>query len=218
MSNTMRQHVYEEIKKRINDEIYKPGAHLSEQKICDDLAVSRSPVREALRQLEADGLVIATANKGVVVRHFSKKEIHDFYEVEKSIQAFSLNRIEKPLNTKQKKLFEALEQEFIEAYTALDLDSYLKLSDRFHYEIVKLCNNQFVEDIYKRIGVLNHRFRKLSLQNEKDFSRSHKEHLSIIHALVNNELEEANALLQIHFTKASKAVLIQLDGIKNMHI
>ncbi len=204
---TIRSQVYDILKQRIMEDYYKAGSKLSEQQICDELQVSRSPVREAFRQLEADGLLISNANKGVIVKKFTEHDVESFYEIESSIQAYSINTNRDIFCEEEKEKFKALKIGFEEAYKKKDLNEYLKLSEQFHYEIICLSSNSFLVDIYKRIGILNYRFRLLSLKDPTRFDKAHKEHKQIIEAILKDDAALAKQLLKNHIEEASKVVI-----------
>ena len=79
--NPLRKHVYKEIEKAILDGVFPPGYSLTEGKLSHELGVSRTPVREALMQLELEGLVKTVPNKGAVVVGVTSQDIDDIYAV-----------------------------------------------------------------------------------------------------------------------------------------
>lgn len=203
---TIRLQVYEILKTRLINNYYKPGHRLSEQEICEELQVSRSPVREAFRQLESDGLIESNANKGVTVKAFSNEDIIHFYEIEMNIQIGTVGNRPKELSPEQITTFNELKNKFKEAYNKNDLNAYLSHCEKLHMEIVRLSGNPFAEDIYKRIGVLNHRFRLLSLKDSKRFKESYSEHIQIIDAILKNDIDKAKKVLKTHFNKAAQVL------------
>ncbi len=82
-------HVYEAIRRAIVEGGYRPGLRLVEQRLAEEFAVSRTPIREALRRLEADGLVMVERNRGARVRRLSEQEIADLYDVRSRLEAYA---------------------------------------------------------------------------------------------------------------------------------
>jgi DNA-binding GntR family transcriptional regulator len=80
---------YERIRQAIIEGIYRPGQRLIEVRIAEELALSRTPVREALRMLQAEGLVQSEPNRGAVVRTFSNAEIYDLYDLRSRLEAYA---------------------------------------------------------------------------------------------------------------------------------
>jgi DNA-binding GntR family transcriptional regulator len=81
--------VYERIREAIVEQRYRPGERLVEQRIAEELAVSRTPVREALRRLEAEGLVTITTNRGAAVRDVDLDEVVDLYGLRARLEAYA---------------------------------------------------------------------------------------------------------------------------------
>jgi DNA-binding GntR family transcriptional regulator len=79
---------YERIRQAIIEGTYRPGQRLIEVRVADELALSRTPVREALRMLQAEGLVRSEPNRGAVVRTFSNEEIYDLYDLRSRLEAY----------------------------------------------------------------------------------------------------------------------------------
>lgn len=81
--------VYDRIRRAIVEGRYPPGARLVEQRLAEELAVSRTPVREAVRRLESEGLVVVERNRGAHVRPLSEAEIADLYEVRARLEGYA---------------------------------------------------------------------------------------------------------------------------------
>ena len=209
---TIRQQVYELLKERIIKDYYKPGSRLSEQEICDDLHVSRSPVREAIRDLEADDLVIGEANKGIRIREFTEQDIKSFYEIEMHFQEKSVDCLPKKLPEEAKNKFIELKKEFEDTFNANNLEEYLNVSEKFHQEIVSLSTNTFYIPLYKKIGTLNYRFRLISLKDNERFKQSYTEHLQMIDAILECDITKTKNLIKKHFESALKVVLLSVPS------
>lgn len=82
-------HVYEAIRQAIVEGGYRPGLRLVEQRLAEEFDVSRTPIREAIRRLEAEGLVVVERNRGAHVRHLSETEIADLYDVRSRLEAYA---------------------------------------------------------------------------------------------------------------------------------
>ena len=207
---TIRQQVYEIIKNRIVEEYYKPGARLSEQELCDELHVSRSPIREALRELESDGLVVGEPNKGVTVKTLTKDDVLSFFNVEYAIEQFSISEKIKELTPEQVETFKKLLDDFKDSYAKKDVEKYVQVSDRFHTEVVKLSGNMFAIDFYNKIGSFSHRIRFLAFKNPKRLKSSYEEHINIVEALLDNDIPKALKLFENHRDKSLEAATLAL--------
>ncbi len=217
IKTTIREQIYEILKNRILNDYYAPGKKLSEVEISEELGVSRSPLREAIRQLEADGLLSGTANKGVYVKKLGEKDVRDLYQVEIMIQNNSIQTGAQYIDGNKREMFKKLAEEFHRTYSSGDLDSYLRTSEKLHNEIVSLCSNEITEDIYKRIGIRNHRFRQMSLKDPERLKNSYQEHLDIIDALLSGSTDKAQQIMLKHLQAASEVVTLQVKKLKEIN-
>lgn len=207
---TIREQVYEILKERILSGYYPGGTHLSEQQICSELDISRSPVREAIRLLEADGLLSGEANKGVEVRTFTEKDVRNMYQVENLVQVGSIRFGFKDLDRKEKDWFRDIRQAFIDAYETNDSGKYLEVSTRFHNKIAELSGNELIVGFYRRNGTLCQNFRGISLQNRRRLESSHNEHLRMIEAILSDDQEDLMAIMSYHISESLRATLLAI--------
>ncbi len=207
---TIREQVYNILKERIISGYYPGGTHLSEQQICSEMNISRSPVREAIRLLEADNLLEGTANKGVTVRFFTEKDVQDLYQVEALVQNGSIRFGFSSLGREQKDWFRDIRQDFIDAYDSGDLRQYLLVSGRFHDKIAELSRNELIMQFYQRNSTLSRRFRHIALQNPQRLESSHKEHLHMIEAILSGDQESLLAIMSYHISESSRVTLLAI--------
>ncbi|NLO08655.1 MAG: GntR family transcriptional regulator [Clostridiales bacterium] len=195
---SLRGRVYNTIRDKILSGDYRESEELRENTIATELGVSRTPVREALRQLELEGLVSIIPNKGAFVTGITKKDIHDIYTIRSYLEGLCAKWACDNITNAQ---IEALEE-------------ILYLSDfharRSHFEQMVELDNKFHDLIYKASGskILNHvlsdfhqyveRVRKITLSRPYRAEQSRKEHAAIVEALKNRDGDQAEALAHEH--------------------
>jgi DNA-binding GntR family transcriptional regulator len=195
---SLRGRVYNTIRDKILSGDYHESEELKENTIATELGVSRTPVREALRQLELEGLVSITPNKGASVTGITKKDIHDIYMIRSYLEGLCTKWACENITNAQ---IEALEE-------------ILYLSDfhsrRSHFEQMVDLDNKFHDLIYKASGskILNHvlsdfhqyveRVRKITLSRPYRAEQSSKEHAAIVEALKKRDGELAEDLAHEH--------------------
>lgn len=125
----------------------RQGEKLTEQQICDEYNVSRTPVREAFRQLELEGFIETIPNRGAFVVGFSSQDIQDMYELRKSYEVLAVKwAIERITKEELEKLEESFE--FMEFYTQKkDYDKMLNINMNFHELIYKASHNRMLYHI-----------------------------------------------------------------------
>ena len=195
---SLRARVYNTIRDKILSGTYHENEELRENTLATELGVSRTPVREALRQLELEGLVSIIPNKGASVTGITTKDIHDIYMIRSYLEGLCA-----------KCACENITNEQIEA-----LEENLYLSDfharRSHFDQIVDLDNKFHDLIYKASGskILNHvlsdfhqyveRVRKITLSRPLRVEQTRKEHAAIVEAIKKRDSDLAEALANKH--------------------
>ena len=202
----MREQVYEILRDEICRGVYPPGTRLQEADLTEHLNVSRSPVREALRQLVSDGLLLEIPNKGVYVKEFTVKDIEEIFDLRVLLESYSIfhsaghvtsSRLERLL-----RILADLESSFADG----DLEAYTESDEKLHTQIVRLADNSLVNDTYERVRSMNQQFRVLSLMSPKRFRESLDEHRTIIHSLATGDIKTADSVNRRHLQLACDAI------------
>jgi DNA-binding GntR family transcriptional regulator len=203
--------VYRELKSAIMGGLFQPGSVLVQEELCEKFRASRTPVRDALTHLQAEGLVVAIPNKGVVVRGFSPKDVHDIYEIRALLESAAardaagrlgradLERIIKKassLNTKGDFSFDLVK----------DLGSEL------HHLIIAAAGNLIMKDILDRMDTLIEVSRIPFRGAAGRLRQINQEHIKIAQALLAADGELAADLMKKHFFLTKEAHLKILLG------
>jgi Transcriptional regulators len=203
---SLRGRVFNKIREDILSGVYHENEELKENTIGLELGVSRTPVREALRQLELEGLVTMIPNKGAYVTGITSKDIHDIYMIRSYLEGLCA-----------KWACDHITEAQIEA-----LDEILYLSDfhakRNHHEQMVELDNKFHELIYEASGskILYHvlsdfhhyveRIRKITLAMPSRATKSNQEHAAILDAIKKRDGELAEALAHEHIQNTIKNI------------
>jgi len=211
--NTISGQVYQIIREDICSGAYPPGYWLQENELAKRLSISRSPVREALRRLVADHLVVEIPNKGIFVRDFSPRDIQEVFDVRVMLESYALDHIhENMTDRRREKLLTALAN-LKDAYGDNDLEQYIEYDTVLHNMIIHQADNTLVKSINEQVAFLIQRFRSFSLKGKERFDASIIEHEQIIHAILNNDPEEAKRVNCRHLELAMNKILEYLDSI-----
>lgn len=213
--NTIRGQVYELLKQAICDGEFEPGQWLQENELAEKLSVSRSPIREALRQLSADGLVVEVPNKGVFVREFTAKDIEEIFDIRVLMENYAIDKINEHLSAEDCTQLRNCMKQVENTFAKQDLSSYIEADAQLHDLIIKLSGNNFLVIAYERIHIMIQQFRSFSLlDNQQRFDESILEHRSIVENILNHCPEKAKEINAHHLSLAKEQIIIHLSKIK----
>ncbi len=217
IANTIKEQVYQILKKQICNGIYEPGKWLQENELANELNVSRSPVREALRQLASDGLVINVPNKGVFVKEITPKDIEDIFDLRVMLESYAIKKSFDNLTDENKKVFLEFICNLKKAHYESNLQLYTKLDAKLHNLIISLGGNLLVQSTYEKVSSMTQQFRIYSLTDQQRFDDSLKEHLNIVHNILKGDVMEADRINKIHLQLARDKILEYMSSMKSMH-
>ncbi|HEU0115782.1 MAG TPA: GntR family transcriptional regulator [Thermomicrobiales bacterium] len=203
---TLAQQVYQHLRQQILDNRYPPGAPLPEASVAADFKVSRVPVREALRRLEAEGLVAIAPRQGAVVSDLSPQQFLDAYRVREVLEALAMQLAAPRLDEDDRDRLRALQGEMRDAAATADADRFFVANRAFHALIVERSANEYLQAIYFPLMDQMRRYRSPSLELRGGLERSIDEHDAILRALAAGDGEEAARLLREHIQAPQRAL------------
>lgn len=206
-----KQTAYEYIKEKILSCEYEPGAMMNEQVLCDELELSRTPVRDALSRLEQEGLVNILPKKGLMVSPLKLGDINHIYEVRLLLEPYALRRYGGKLDRDELRRMQRRMAE--QAAAAERVSDQYELDDAFHMMIMRAMNNRYLMSAYEIIKNQNLRIRVLSGNEvENRLEDTFREHSAIIDACVREDWEGAAQAMIRHLENARAAVFPLLMG------
>ncbi len=182
---------------------YKPGDNLIETRLSEELGVSRTPIREALRQLELEGLVVSVPNKGAVVKGISYKDIEDIFTIRMLIEGLAARwAAEKATEEELAELKETVELE--EFYTQKnDTTNLLRFDSKFHDIIFRASKSQPLMHTLSTFHHYVRNARNSSLAVPGRAQKSLEEHKAILQAIIERDPEKSEKLTISHIKNAS---------------
>jgi DNA-binding GntR family transcriptional regulator len=182
-----------------------PGQRINEPDVAARLGVSRVPVREALRELESSGLVVARKHAGVFVRQLAAPEIRDLYQMRALLDGFAGRQAAQRSGLENALLLRLLDDSIEAMQTAAsqhDVQGYYGENLRFHWAIVEAAGNQTLTETYRGIVQKLHLSRLKNLAQDIGMQASITEHADIVDALRQSDPERCNRLLSEHVDDA----------------
>lgn len=199
--------VYQELRREIVEGNLAPGAPLVEAKISEELGVSRTPVREALRLLEQDGLVDTIPNKCSVVVGIDPQDISDTYDFRIPTFGLCAKWATERMNEEQIEQLRSL-LELQEYYLSKgDFDKVCENDTKFHDLLYAGCQSRAVTQTMRNLHMLSQRAREVAFRDDARTAESVSEHRAIFDALSARDAEAAREAAQIHLLHAKEHVL-----------
>ncbi len=196
--------VYQKIKHDILENKLKPGEKLVEEELAAELNVSRTPVREALKQLDQDGLVTYYPRKGSVVSEISLKDAAELYDVREVLEGLAIKQICINISRPDLERLKAIICEMNGAMEKNDYEHMRELHKLWSNTTIELLPNGLLKDYLTSITENLGRLRKISLYMPEQGADAYMETKEILNAIVNNEPEESERLARIHVRNAKK--------------
>ena len=203
---SLADQVFEHLEYDILSGKYQRGEILTETKLCQQLGVSRTPVREALRRLEHEH-IIEERSKGCVVIGISERDLEDIFIIRENIEGIAAAIAAKNHTSEQlEELRQALElQEF---YLTKDNSEQIKIMDsRFHELIYKSCGGTVFFDTLEPLHKKVQKYRRVAVNDKSRAAASIKEHKLIFNAIADGDSQAANKYAVEHIRNAHKHIL-----------
>lgn len=204
------ERAYRELKHRILSNEYHPGFQATELEMADRLAMSRTPVREALLRLQNDGLVMLTPRHGVRVLPVSPTDLREIYELLCCLEptaAELLARRQLPADADEFLEMELVNNNLDAAVADNDLDAFAAMDDRFHQLIVMHCGNERLMRIVASISDQQRRARILTLRMRPRPIESSIEHRAVLEAMRRGDGRAAYELFKAHRARGMDLIL-----------
>lgn len=203
----LHQQVAQRLRQRIVEGQLAPGAKLGERELSEQLQVSRTPLREAIRMLAAEGLVELLPNRGAVVLQLSERDVSDTFEVIAGLEGQSGELAAARIDAAQLAEIRALHYEMLAAYTRRDLSTYYRLNALIHNAINAAAGNAVLTQTYRQVNARLQALRFRSNFDERKWGLAVQEHEQMIELLAARDAAGLRALLARHVLNKRDAVL-----------
>jgi len=213
----LNQKIYKILKYQILEGNFKPGTKLSEVKLADQMGVSRTPIREAIKHLSVENFVETIPGYGTVVNGISIKDLKEVLQVRGVLEGLAAKlAIENITEEEIEKLKKMIEE--MDCYAKKkNLSAFSACSQKFQELILDISGNSQLIKIRKNVCDQTLRYRIRSLSSPKRLGHSLKEHQDIFEAIRKKDPEKAERLSQIHTENVFKNILehIEKNGDEN---
>ena len=187
-----------------------PGAKLNERELSELLNVSRTPLREAIKMLAAEGLVELLPNRGAIAVSLSEADVLNTFEVMAGLEGLSGELAAQRITPQELAEIQAMQFEMMAAYTRRDLSAYYSLNARIHDAINAAAKNPVLATVYNQVNARLQALRFRSNQDGEKWKRAIKEHEKMIEALAARDGAGMREVLLTHLRNKRDVVLEQL--------
>jgi DNA-binding GntR family transcriptional regulator len=209
-----RAALHEQVAQRLRQMLVEgriaPGAKLNERELSELLAVSRTPLREAIKMLAAEGLVELPPHRGAIAVSLGEADILNTFEVMAGLEGMTGDLAAQRITPAELAEIQAMQFEMMAAYTRRDLSAYYQLNARIHAAISAAAKNPVLSQVYKQVNARLQALRFRSNQDGEKWKRAVKEHEKMIEALAAHDGAAMREVLQAHLRNKREVVLEQL--------
>ena len=171
---------------------------LDERRLAQDLGISRTPVREAMAQLEREGFVRSVPRRGVYVVRKTKQEVIELITAWAALESMAARLITKHARDEEIAKLKTMFAKFENGTLHAKLDEYSEVNIEFHQAIIRMSRNQVLMDLAENLFTHMRMIRRKTIGEQDRADRSIRDHMNIIHALEQRDTERAEALVRDH--------------------
>jgi len=212
----LHQEVATRLRQRIVEGQIAPGAKLNERQLSEQLQVSRTPLREAIKMLAAEGLVELLPNRGAVAASLSEQDVADTFEVIAGLEGQSGELAAQRITDAEMAEIRALHYEMLAAFTRRDLSTYYRLNAQIHTLINAAARNPVLTQTWRNVNARLQALRFRSNFDEAKWQRAVKEHERMVELLAARD-GPALRLLLVQHLQNKRDVVLELMRTGTLH-
>ncbi|MDY2627185.1 MAG: GntR family transcriptional regulator [Lachnospiraceae bacterium] len=210
----LRDAVFETLREAILKGVLSPGQHLMEMQLAYQLGVSRTPVREAIRMLELEGLVNMIPRKGARVAAISEKSLCDVLEVRRALEELSVRLACTRMERDDLEKLDSINQQFIRACQGDDVVQIARIDESFHAVIYEAADNAKLLQLLNQMQNQMYRYRIEYIKLKERRQILVEEHKKIIHSLARRDADAAAEAINTHIAHQEQYVMSVIQGNK----
>ena len=207
----IKEVVYESLKKTLIEGKIPIGERFIEKEYSDRLNISRTPVRESLKQLESEGLVKYIPRTGVVVNRITREDVIEIYKIRSSLEFLVATEAMKYIQQSDAdKIYKLLDETEI-ANKENNIEEVIRLFSVYNTVLYELSHMKILPTIISNLNNYLHKFRKISIEDKVRRENAIIEHRNIIKAILNKDRDLAEVIIKKHLYDSLDVVLLQIS-------
>ncbi|MEK6531961.1 MAG: GntR family transcriptional regulator [Deltaproteobacteria bacterium] len=214
---TLRERIVDFIKDSIVRGRLKPGERVPEQEIAESFGISRTPIREAFRQLESEGFITVAPRKGATVSPITDNDVREFYAIKSLLEGYAAKTSCPKLSPKDVKRLEALNQKMSWCAEKSDVKGFFEFDNQFHDTFLKACGNEKLYALVHQLVQQFERFRITAMSLPGRMKDSVEQHREIIEAFKIGDAALVEALVRQNAERGRDVLVEEILKDKTRH-
>lgn len=211
---TLREKILESIRDAILKGTLRPGERVSEPELAERFGISRTPIREAFRQLESEGYLVVIPRKGAVVASLSERDVEEFYSIKSILEGYAARMAAERMAPRDIERLEAINEKLEQIAAAGDIKAFFRVHNEFHDLFIKASGNDKLGELINQLMLKFNRLRLASLAQPGRMGISVQEHRKIIDAFRKHDGELADNLVRRTATIGAEVLIQSLEQEK----
>ena len=203
----LRETICESLRDAIRRGILRPGERLMEIQVADELGVSRTPVREAIRKLEQEGYLVMMPRRGTYVANMSIRDVNEIFEIRTALESLSGGLAAERITAEELDKLQRLLVIIGGCMKEGNMEKIVAVDIEFHDLLYQAARNQRLVGIISNLREQLTRFRTLSMSYPGRLEATLEEHKTMVDAIANGDVKEARRAAERHMEKAEKTLL-----------
>ena len=203
----LRETVCEALREAIRNGVLEPGERLMEVQLADELGISRTPVREAIRKLEQEGYVIMVPRRGTYVSSVSVSDVKEIFEIRSALESLSTELAALRIEPDELEQLRTLLTEIEGHIERKDMDKIVETDIKFHGLLYQVSRNERLVAIISNLKEQLARYRTLSMSYPGRLKETLEEHRAMVEAIAAGDAEAAREAAEHHMEQAEETLL-----------
>ncbi|MCX8085254.1 MAG: GntR family transcriptional regulator [Calditerrivibrio sp.] len=215
-SKPLREKIADKIRSDIVKGVFADGERLIEPKLAEIYGISRTPIREALRQLESEGFIEIVPRKGAVVKQLTLNDIDNLYAIKANLEGLAARQAVAHINDKDIEKLKSMNEKFISFFKGGEdlIEEYLKYNISFHNLFIRCSKNEKLIEILEGLNKNFQRFRSFLVSKVDRVKEAYQEHNQIVAAFKNRDPETVEKAVRHHIEQGWNYLRSKIHGDK----
>ncbi|HIE07031.1 MAG TPA: GntR family transcriptional regulator [Desulfarculaceae bacterium] len=192
----------------------KPGEKVSEAKLAEELHISRTPIREAIRMLESEGFVSIIPRRGTIVSEFSLEDLYEYFQIKACLEAFAAASVVDLLTDRDLSKLKRLNEEEMNVIKVGDFSQYLRIHEDFHQTFLTRTGNRKLALLMQQLGFHIRRLEKIFNDHPEIFITCSETHGDLISAFESRDPKRVREIVEQNILNIAENIRQYEDGLQ----